>query len=433
MKITASAIEFETFNDLKSFMYRNNLFGIIKLIDAITDNSGKVLVKENVTLKESTITKLEELVGSFSEVFKVQLSKDILKKFRETVADKILDHLKESGSSFLKHIYKDTDHNYKGYITNALQNKKLLLAIFKISSERENFFKYISELGLISLGIMIQKFYRIRMVHRYSFLAGLCADLYLADGNEWKTPATSDSERSKRAQDGASFLQQFDLPEEIIDAVAKHSYSEATPDLNRTVKIKLDEIPAESGSSVFEDILGAGGDDEDEPGESKYDDNLAGTLIEAMRIARYINDVHLANEDNDFLAEELVYYLAYNAEKGRFYNDLVNPVIDLFRDYEKLVRKARKVAEIEGKCLKIPSAWAYPKPNATQVLCKNRVYDCPKIVSGWDIHIIAEKDISCWVGTSLPPGDYAKCSLETLLETVNEELEEEYKEQKEKK
>ena len=427
MKITASAIEFETFNDLKSFMFRNNLFGIIKLIDAITDNNGKVLVKENVTLKETTIAKLEELVGSFSETFKVQLSKDILKKFREAVAEKIIIRLKESENSFLKHIYKDSKHNYEGYIANALQNKKLLLAIFKISSERENFFNYISELGLISLGIMIQKFYRVRMIHRYSFLAGLCADLQFADGNEWKTPAGTESERSKRAQDGASFLQQFDLPDEIVDAVAKHSYSEATPDVNRTVKIKLEEIPAD-GASVFDDIIGAGGDDEDEPAESQYDDNLAGTLIEAMRIARYINDVHLANEEKDFLAEELVYYLAYNAEKGRFYNDLVNPVIDRFRDFEKLVRKARKVAEIEGMCLKKPSAWAYPKPNATQVLCKNRVYDCPKIVSGWDIHIIAEKDISCWVGTTLTPGDYAKCSLETLLETVNEEIEEEYKE-----
>ena len=105
MKITASAIEFNTFNDFKSFILGHNLFGVIKLAEAITDNGGKVLVKENVTLKETTVTKLDEMVGNFGENLKVQLSKDIFKRFRESISEKILLRLKESNNDFLKHLY----------------------------------------------------------------------------------------------------------------------------------------------------------------------------------------------------------------------------------------------------------------------------------------------------------------------------------------
>ena len=290
--------------------------------------------------------------------------------------------------------------------------------------EKEPFFNHITDIALLTMGVVIQKFYRIKMLHRYSFLAGLCADLVYADSGVWKIVTTSDSDRKKRASEGAAFLSRFNLPQEIIDGVLKHSYTDTLRENVNNTELDLPEANDSSDKSVFEDILGQAGEKEDD-GEKKdgYNDTLAATVIEALRIARYIDDTVKRNLDRNFLAEEMVYYLAYNAEKGYFHKDLVTPMIGKFKEFEKQVYRARKMAEIENMCLHPPSSWVYPKPNASQVVCMNRVLDCKKIVSGWDLHVINKQDSYGWIGKPLEPGNYPKCGFESHLEEFLKEME----------
>ena len=427
MKISSEFVEFESLLELRSFATSQNLFGLLKFAESIVDKTGKILVKENIVVKETTLEKLEELSGQYKESFKLALSKDLLNRFRDAITSKVMDRLKNTDNGFLKNIYDGNQHNYKAYIQHSLQNKKLLLAVFKISSDKEAFFNHAADLALLSMGIVIQKFLRVRMLHRFSFLAGLCADLVYANSGVWKTPTSSDKERKQRAAESAAFLAQFNLNQEIIDGIAKHSYTDTLRENVNDRVLDLPETNDNSDSSVFEGILDTQSADEKEEEEENqasesYNDALAGTIIEAMRIARYIDDTVKRNREREFLAEEIVYFLAYNAEKGYFHKDLVNPMIHKFKEFEKMVYRAKKMAEIENMCLHPPSAWVYPKPNASQVVCKNNVLDCPKIVSGWDLHVINQQESFGWIGVPLEPGNYPKCGFESHLEDFLKEI-----------
>ena len=106
----------------------------------------------------------------------------------------------------------------------------------------------------------------------------------------------------------------------------------------------------------------------------------------------------------------------YNSEKGIFRKDLADPMINRFVEFDAAIKKIRVIAEIENKCKFPPAAWAYPKPKAAQVLCKERNYQCPFIVNGWDLKIITAQDPFGFIGTSLAVGTYPKCALEEELQ-----------------
>ncbi|WP_040918170.1 hypothetical protein [Leptonema illini] len=74
--------------------------------------------------------------------------------------------------------------------------------------------------------------------------------------------------------------------------------------------------------------------------------------------------------NDEHAAEEISYRSAYNAKKGHFSLKVVDPILRIFKEYELEIRCMMKVAELEQRCLYLPSAWAYPKPRATQMICR---------------------------------------------------------------
>ena len=139
-------------------------------------------------------------------------------------------------------------------------------------------------------------------------------------------------------------------------------------------------------------------------------------LGESLRIAHFILETKKRIEDSDYFAEEMVYRISYNAGKGVFHDDLIRPIVRKFQEFELEARKMRRLAEIENRCIHPPSAWAYPKPRAAQILCQNHVQSCPKMIRGWDIHVISPQQAFGWLGADLAAGEYAKCELEKLLQ-----------------
>jgi len=139
-------------------------------------------------------------------------------------------------------------------------------------------------------------------------------------------------------------------------------------------------------------------------------------LTEAMKIARFIKETHkkLENSKED-IVEQLLIMFTYNTEKGIFLKELAYPIIARFKEFKSTVSRIRKIAELENRCVNPPSAWAYPKPKATQILCKNKVYGCKYFVGGWDISIVNPQTALGYLGVPLNPGSYPKCKLEKEL------------------
>lgn len=124
--------------------------------------------------------------------------------------------------------------------------------------------------------------------------------------------------------------------------------------------------------------------------------------------------------DTEDIAQKLVVMFAYNVEKKNFNEEIANPMIDCFRQYEKIIKRIRKVAKLENLCLHPPSAWAYPKPKAVQILCKNNHHTCHHYISGWNINVISTQEAIGYIGTSLTPGSYPKCRLEKDLSELED-------------
>ena len=412
MDITGKGIHFDDLDELSSFSTRYNLKGLMKLTDPLLDIKGNILIKENTFVKESALEKLNDIKGQYKADFTVSLTSELLNRIKESLTAKIIERLDIPENEFINELYKETHHNFKAYIKHSFQSKGLLLTAFKMSGNKPQFFNHLSDFGLLSLGIIMQKNSHIRFINRYSFLSGFLADICHAGTDNWKYPPEKENEKRNVATKSAEIAAKIHLPGEVIDAIRNHTIS-VFP-FPSGIQAPLDLKP-----STGEDVVSIEGDDENFPENAKIDEKAAMIVTEIMKIARYIMDSTLHVMDRNNFSEELVYRVAYNAGKGYFHKELIHPILKKFKKYEENIKKMTRIAEIEKECLHPPSAWAYPKPNAAQILCKDRINECPKLEKGWDINVIAKQEAFGWIGVSLEPGDYPKCILEEKLQEIN--------------
>ncbi|MCB1176188.1 MAG: hypothetical protein KDK36_01300, partial [Leptospiraceae bacterium] len=179
-------------------------------------------------------------------------------------------------------------------------------------------------------------------------------------------------------------------------------------------RINLKELQVSAPSIEINTNYKEAGTLDDEAPPAEEEEELIRNISEALKISKFIMMVQKKAQGEN-VTQLLITSLAYNAEKGIFNKTFADPMISLFKDLQELVLKVRKVASIENMCLYKPSAWAYPKPEPTQILCKSKNFECPNLVSGWDISIFSEKDAFGYIGTKLMPGQYPKCRLEEHL------------------
>ncbi|RHX87662.1 hypothetical protein [Leptospira stimsonii] len=430
MKVTHSSIEFDSIDDLIDFTKEFETGSMIRFLSPIEDNSGNVLVKEEVQVKESALARLRDIKGQYNPKFDVKLNKELLEQIQNILAIKVVDQLKVSDMKFLKFMYENSIYNYKGIIRNSLNSKKTVLTLLKAYVQNVNFFKYISELGLLSLGIvMIPDTMKFRLLRRYAFTAGILMDIPRINVDKFTKLPTEDSEKVRVAKACSDILQKLDLQEFTYPAIASHMPLGMTDNPEKPISVeKL--TPETPDETFFEDILSDDGESDSNQSAKRDDaipekayDFFQALLTDALKLARYIANVSHNATDKDYVMEELVYYIAYNTSRKYFDELLANPLVAIFKEFETNVKRLRKIAEVEMKCFFPPSAWAYPKPKSSQVLCKNKVWTCPNIVMGWDIHVITAQEAFGWVGTSLPIDNYPKCKLEEELDDISIEPE----------
>lgn len=426
MKVTHSCLEFDSIDDLIDFTKEFETGSMIRFLSPIEDNSGNVLVKEEVQVKESALARLKDIKGQYTPKFDVKLNKELLEQIQNILAIKIVNQLKISDMKFLKFMYENTTYNYKGIIRNSLLSKKTVLALFKVYNQNVNFFRYISELGLLTLGVvMIPDTMKFRLLRRYAFTAGILMDIPRIGVDRYTKLPSEDSAKVQVAKKSADILQKLDLVDFTYSAISNHMPLGMMDNPDKPISIDKVGEGENLDEKFFDDIISDDGESDSKEDSSREDaipeksyDFFQSLLTDALKLTRYIANVSHNASDKDYVMEELVYYIAYNTSKKYFDELLANPLVSIFKDFEVNVKRLRKIAEVEMKCVYPPSAWAYPKPKSSQVLCKNKVWGCPNIVMGWDIHVITAQEAFGWVGTSLPIDNYPKCKLEEELDEI---------------
>ncbi|AOP32512.1 hypothetical protein A0128_00630 [Leptospira tipperaryensis] len=431
MKVSHSSIEFDSIEDLIDFTKEFETGSMIRFLSPIEDNAGNVLVKEEVQVKESALARLKDIKGQYNPKFDVKLNKELLEQIQNILAIKVVDQLKVSEMKFLKFMYGNSIYNYKGIIRNSLNSKKTVLTLLKAYIQNVNFFKYISELGLLSLGIvMIPDTMKFRLLRRYAFTAGILMDIPRINVDKYTKLPSEDGEKIRIAKKCSDILQKLDLQEFMYPAIASHMPLGMIENPDKPISIEKLGHPENPDETFLDGILSDDGESDSNQSSNREDaipekayDFFQALLTDTLKLARYIANISHNASDKDYVMEELVYYIAYNTSRKYFDELLANPLVSIFKEFETNVKRLRKIAEVEMKCVYPPSAWAYPKPKSSQVLCKNKVWGCPNIVMGWDIHVITAQEAFGWVGTSLPVDNYPKCKLEEELDDISIEPE----------
>lgn len=424
MKITDEGLLFSDLASLWSFHEELQLSGMLKFNRPIQDNQGMILIKENVAVKDSFFERLQEMSGQYKADFSVMIDNDLLKRMSESLVNRILKHSEAAENSFIKMMIDVEYHRPKAYLLSAFRNRKFILSMYRFRIKRPDAFLFSAMIGLLTLGVVLPRYSKIKNLHRYSFLAGMLCDIARAESNQHTELIEDLPTKQVFARESAKIAEKMGVRVEVCDAIRDHPALYPIPGSQSAFKEtkighdSADEAEA-TGGSVFEDF-----DEEIEEAEdqSPRDDMLASVLTEALRLGRFISDARLRLTDSSNFAEELVYRISYNSSRGIFHEDLIKPIMSRFKEFEHEARRLAWIGDIENQCLHKPSAWAYPKPRATQILCKDDVVDCPFLVQGWDIHVIATQDAYGWIGKPLPKGTYHKCGLEDKMTAALEKL-----------
>lgn len=425
MKIKGDQILFEGLVELTSFLTGLQLLGQARLSEPVVDNSGNVLIKENIPVKSGMLEKLHELAGQYKSQFSIEITNDLQRSLKVFLGNLVEARLKKNKQNLIGFLHERAPIHSRPFIRHSLLSRGLLLGLYRLHDEEPDLFSHLADLGLMSLGFSLHQRFRKRMMHRYAFLAGLCADVGLAGTNQWKHPAESQDDAHARAQKSADIVGRLQLPQGLAEVITAHAHrSEATP--TQTVKSSpfddlVDPRPEEPEAAAPPPKNDPDAEQPDNPEDGVEMEDLGPdtqeVVIELLRVARFIQEGMQRTEESN-QARKLLEKLAYNCARGYFPMKILEPILVVFKEYEESARRVIQIASVERECIHPPSAWAYPKPNAAQVLCRDNVVQCPHLVSGWDIHVVSLQEAFGWIGTTLPPGSYPKCQLESGLPPI---------------
>jgi hypothetical protein len=413
MIFSSEGIEFNELKKFSKFVSDLELLGTVQLRDALTDKKGNILIKDLVYVRESSIKKLESIADQYTPSFKIKTTPELIAKIRKALANSIIPVVNETEKSFISILFNNNTsslQNVESLINNAFYTDMLVLALYEIMTEDNEFFQHIVRMGLICLGTVIQKSYAIKLIHRNAFLTGLCADLILYKTNYWKNANLDDMLMVELTKLNVQVAGNLGMSDEIIYALQNHVvrglYIVEMPEPMDFEILKQNPFLAITSSEKENNTNAA---------DNEYYEDTIKILTEFLKITRFISEANKKLDDSEDIAQRLITMFAYNVEKKNFDAEIADPMIDCFRQYEKIIKRMRKIAKLENLCLHPPSAWAYPKPKAVQILCKNSHHTCVHYISGWNINVITAQEAIGYIGTSLKPGSYPKCKLEQQL------------------
>lgn len=412
MKLNGESIIFDEISVLELFYNTLSLQGVLKLSEDLKDNSDKILIKEGIPLKPSTFEKLNEIKGSYKEQFSVKITKDLTHSISVYLANHAFTVIQDW--AFLERLYNIEGHRYHSYIQNAFKNKRLAVACFILLNRNLTQYKNMITQALLCLAIIMYRFLQIRRIHLHSFLSGLLMDVGDPEGILRHEAASNREALARLKRKSCEVVESLGVSSVVAQSItAQESFEELATEIPEPPV-----PPADTASVTIADFLASESEADESTDSSPENEAAVLQITEALKFARYIWYLRERLGEDEHSAEEISFRSAYSAQKGLFHMAMVEPILKIFKEYELEIRAMMKVAEQEQKCLHLPSAWAYPKPRATQMICRFNRRDCPLAKPGWDLTVISPAEAFGWIGTALEPGQYMKCQLEDGLKGI---------------
>lgn len=406
MKLQPNSLEFTDLGDFLTFLESYGLENHIQLKNEVYLRTGESLLRSNVIITDKIIKRLIEEEENYEHSFQVRLEGVFIDKINAILAKAINKRISTGHNPITNHLLSNSNRivDYQGIIQNALFHPAISMTLFYFYRESRDFFHYLTDMGALCLSIILQKDYQLRFINRYAFLSGLFKDLPFAGTKNWKEQNFDEKTYEELARVAAYLGEKIELPYEVVSSI-EHPVLVIMEDarLTRINTEKLKENP------LFDNV-----GRETPMEETDQSAKIITILVEALKITKFVSEVHnrLMQEKNS--DGKLLAMFKYNIEKGFFADELASEIVKKFKKYEELLEGIRIIAAIEKAC-PFQSAWAYPKPRATQVLCQKSITKCPLCIPGRDINIVQRLSPYGFLGVALEKGYYPKCKLEEKL------------------
>lgn len=440
MKLTESSFLITSLNEFENFYLELELKGILTLDQDFIDKSGNILIRKEATIRPSFIERLKQNRGTFEEKFYIKITPQLINIISDYLSNIIVENIKKW--DFLDKLYIVSLNKPRNIIKNALKYPRFCIAIYILFKKNKEHFDYLSRVSLLSLAIVLLQELSMKGLHTFTFLSSFISEFSFPN-HQTAMQSYDDLELHKQfIQKSISLVEKLMLPkdiEKILNSIqilsALNEEEIKKKEISKLSKedptLLLFEEEFFSQENNTNEIIPTQGNDQNEEVDEEMLNNIQKQYLsdkaiqiiaESIKFTRYIFFLYKKIEDKENIYQEISFRVAYTAKRGYFDYQLLKPVINKFKDIEQEMKNLMIIASIEKKCLYPPSAWAYPKPKATQIVCRNKVVECPYIKLGWDLFVVKEQEPYGWIGTSLPEGRYFKCKLEDLLPAKKEDL-----------
>ena len=414
VKIRENHLEFGSANELLRFVER---YGSqrepfeFEFHEPVRAGGEEVYIAEGMAVSESRLENLEKY-DAHNKTYRIKLTDALMPRFAAHLQQACMQRLSAAKHDLLSMVFSGATGNVSGIVKNALYNKVnnearlLTLWLLRLREQDEAFFDHVVRFGLYTLGIAGVVLERQSFLHRFSFQAGLLADINTQNKDILNKPLFEQSEKYRREfcnlTDTAA--EKMGMVPEIVEALRRHLEDLGTggaPEEAPSISI-LDEEPAE------EEVKDTG----------QLNQVVVEGLVSVLRLARFVTDSEKSGSDPETKLRNLIAGLAYHAERGSLPGRYVEPVLKKCESFAKLIRRMKEIAQVEARCVKKDdSAWAYPKPDAAQVLCLKNHMDCRLFHGGRPLTIVSGA-VEGFVSRGLAPGEYGKCKLAEELPPI---------------
>ncbi|MCB1158451.1 MAG: hypothetical protein H7A25_05100 [Leptospiraceae bacterium] len=422
MKLKPNCLEFYDIGELITFIERFHLNNCFQLANQLIDNSGTVMVKSHSLISDAILKRLISIQEDFEPTFKILINRDLQNRLNPILAKKIYKRIDVQDNTIANFLLNNSERKVDilSLIENAFTDPAISLALLYFYTTEPEFFNYMADMGLLTMSITLQNPEYFKFLTRYSFLSGLFCDLSMAGSNFYKIQNFTEAQFKELSSISAHFCDKINLPYEVVSIVETPVIT--IVDDAKPVHINMDNLKE---NVFFREVSRTAPSQRDE-----FSEEVIRHVLEAMKIARFIKEMNRRLGEDKDPGSKILTMFSYNIEKGFFEGQLPKKVVSRFKQYSELLDNIKRIAEIEKSC-PFESAWAYPKPRSTQVLCQKKLEKCPLSIRGRDINIVNPLNPFGYIGKRMEKGYYPKCKLEAKLvkpaKNVVEQIEKEEK------
>lgn len=368
----------------------------LTLRDEVKDENDNILIQAKRPLRLNMLNSLMEKRPNEHFEFVIEKSDNLKSIIANKIVNQINNKMSLKDFSFSGYLLNHHNVDVGRVVRGALNNDFFYIYLTSVMFNEKRILNHLFEVALGCVGIMAaldikdlgyKQFIRI-------FQAGILHD-YSIDSNHDYEGCESFDEPDSHDERSADELMKKEIPAEIAQIIRTH---------NR-FHTKYSHIEEGAKDGWYTDF-----------------DDLSAAILNLMEYHTYVKHVVRRNveqsesKENEDETAQIIYRLGLDTEKGHFARPLVRIFRRYYNDYNKVFQYGQTIGKIEAACLFEKYALAYPKPRATQVLCKSRMIDCKLRQSTNQINVLQSgASAGGKFGSPLDAGWYDKCQLSKKL------------------